>query len=401
MSIWICLLIPLIGVFVLLRWYKHTLTWWEVAIPSIACFLFILIFKFSVEKIQVDDTEYHGATVVEARYYEYWETWVKRTCYRSVKCGKSTISVPYDCSYCDHNPARWTVVNSLGEEFSVSEKYYNYLMGLWKATPRFVELNRNINYHYGCGKDGDMYKILWDKNPLTAKSTTATHSYENRVQAAHSAFDFVKVTEEDIKNYKLYEYPEVDGWHQETVLGLDSLPSIPKNKITLFKQMSAYLNGELGPKKHARIYFLFFTSESQMSASMQEAHWDGGNDNEVVICIGIDPATQKLKWVKPFSWTPNRRVLPDIREEIMNIGTLDPMRICRAVEGVVIKEYKRKDFKEFSYLTVEPPEWAIWTTAIITALITFFISRWATMNEAEGGNTSFSAFFEKRYKRWY
>jgi hypothetical protein len=120
-----------------------------------------------------------------------------------------------------------------------------------------------------------------------------------------------------------------------------------------------------------------------------------------VVCIGIDPKTQKLKWVKPFSWTPNRRVLPDIREEIMNIGTLDPMRICRAVEGVVIKEYKRKDFKEFSYLTVEPPEWAIWTTAIITALITFFISRWATMNEAEGGNTSFSAFFEKRYKRWY
>ena len=64
----------------------------------------------------------------------------------------------------------------------------------------------------------------------------------------------------------------------------------------------------------------------------------------------------------------------------MNIGTLDPTRICKSVEGVVINEYKRKDFREFSYLTVEPPEWAIWTTAIITALITFFISRWATMN---------------------
>jgi hypothetical protein len=130
MSIWICLLIPLIGVFVLLRWFRHTLTWWEVAIPSIACFLFILIFKFTVEKIQVDDTEYHGATVVEARYYEYWETWVHRTCYRSVKCGKSTISVPYDCSYCDENPERWTIVNSLGEEFAISKKYYEHLVKL-------------------------------------------------------------------------------------------------------------------------------------------------------------------------------------------------------------------------------------------------------------------------------
>lgn len=384
----------------MLRWYKHTLTWWEVAIPSIVCFFFILIFKFTVEKIQVDDTEYQGSTVVEARYYEYWETYVRRTCYRSVKVGKVTTSVPYDCSYCDHNPARWTIVNSLGEEYRISQEYYNRLIDLWKATPQFVELNRDINYHFGCGKDGDMYRIRWNKDPLTAKSTTSSHSYENRVQAAHSAFDFLDVKEEDKKTYKLFDYPKVDGWYQETVLGLDSIPSMSKNKIALFKQMSSYLNGELGPRKHARIYFLFFTSPDQISASMQEAYWDGGNDNELVICIGLDPKTQNIRWVKPFSWTPNRRVLPDIREEIMNIGTLDPMRICRAVEGVVVREYKRKDFKEFSYLTVEPPTWAFWVTAIITALITFFVSRWATINESGPGNNSFSSFFERKWNRW-
>lgn len=401
MSIWICLLIPLIGAFILLRWYKHTLTWWEVAIPSIVCFFFILIFKFTVEKIQVDDTEYQGSTVVEARYYEYWETYVRRTCYRSVKVGKVTTSVPYDCSYCDETPARWTIVNSLGEEYRISQEYYNRLIDLWKATPQFVELNRDINYHFGCGKDGDMYRIRWNKDPLTAKSTTSSHSYENRVQAAHSAFDFLDVKEEDKKTYKLFDYPKVDGWYQETVLGLDSIPSMSKNKIALFKQMSSYLNGELGPRKHARIYFLFFTSPDQIAASMQEAYWDGGNDNELVICIGIDPKTQNIRWVKPFSWTPNRRVLPDIREEIMNIGTLDPMRICRAVEGVVVREYKRKDFKEFSYLTVEPPTWAFWVTAVVTALITFFVSRWATINESGPGNNSPQSFFEKRWDRWY
>lgn len=400
MSIWICLLIPLIGAFVLLRWYKHALAWWEVVIPSIVCFIFILIFKFTVEKIQVSDTEYRGSTIVEARYYESWETWVKRTCYRTIKVGKSTTTVPYDCSYCDHNPARWTVVNSLGKEYSINEKYYNYLIKIWKATPSFVELNRRIVHHFGCGKDGDMYRIVWNKDPLSAKSTTSSNSYENRVQAAHSAFDFLDVTEEDKKRYRLFDYPEVDGWHQETVLGLDSIPSISKDKIQLFKQMSDYINGELGPKKHARVYFLFFTSPDQIAASMQEAYWDGGNDNELVVCIGIDPKTQNLRWVKPFSWTPKRRVLPDVREEIMEVGTLDPLKICRAVEGVVLKEYKRKDFKEFSYLTVEPPAWAIWVTAIITALITFFISRWATMNEAGNGDNSFGSFFERKRPDW-
>ena len=401
MSIWICLLIPLIGVFILLKWYKHTLTWWEVAIPSIACFLFILIFKFTIEKVQVDDTEYHGSTIVEARYYEYWETYVRKTCYRTIRTGKTSVSVPYDCSYCDENPAHWTVINSLGEEYSISEEYYDYLRKIWASTPQFVELNRDINYHFGCGKDGDMYKVIWNKSPLTAKATTSTHSYENRVQAAHSAFDFVKVTEEDKKTYKLFDYPDVRGWSQETVLGLDSIRSVTKNELALFKQMSDYLNGELGPTKHARIYFLFFTSPDQIAASMQEAYWDGGNDNELVVCIGIEPKTKKLRWVKPFSWTPKRRVLPDIREEIMNIGVLDPMRICRAVERVVVNEYKRKNFQEFSYLTVDPPTWAIWVTAIVTALITFFVSRWATINEAGPENNSFQSFFEKRWNRWY
>ena len=400
MSIWICLLIPLIGAFVLLRWFKHTLTWWEVLIPSVACFIFILIFKFTVEKVQVSDTEYRGSIIVEARYYESWETWVRRTCYRTVKVGKSTTTVPYDCSYCDHNPARWTVINSLGEEYSINEKYYNYLIKIWKATPSFVELNRRIVYHFGCGKDGDMYRIVWNKDPLSAKSTTSSNSYENRVQAAHSAFDFLDVTEEDKKRYKLFDYPEVDGWHQETVLGLDSIPSVSKEKVALFKQMSDYINGEVGPKKHARVYFLFFTSPDQIAGSMQEAYWDGGNGNELVVCIGIDPKTQNLRWVKPFSWTPNRRVLPDVREEIMEVGTLDPLQICRAVEVIVLKEYKRKDFKEFSYLTVEPPAWAIWVTAIITALITFFISRWATMNEAGNGDNSFRSFFERKRPDW-
>ncbi len=401
MSIWLSLLIPLIGAFILLRWYRHTLAWWEVAIPSIVCFFFILIFKFSVEKVQVNDTEYHGALVTEARYYEYWETYVRRICYRTVKAGKSTISVPYDCSYCDKNPPRWVIVNSLGQEFSVSEKYYNYLMKLWNSTPQFVEINRSINHGgWGCGEDGDMYKVTWDKDPLHAKATTTSHWYENRVQAAHSAFDFLDVSEADIKNYKLFAYPEIDGWKQETVLGLDSLKQIKKGNANFFKQQSDYLNGKLGTKNKVHIFFLFFKDQPQLAASMQEAYWDGGNDNELVICIGMNSKNNRIDWVKPFSWSTNRRIIPEVREEIMGIGFFNPGAICKVVEKSVTDHYKRKDFKEFSYLSVEPPEWAKWVTAIVTALITFFVSRWATINEAGPGGT-FQDFFNRKWtSRW-
>lgn len=387
MSIWFCLFIPIIGALVMLKWFRKNLVWWEVLIPALVSFIFILIFKFSVEKVQVNDTEYHGAIITEARYYEYWETYVHKTCTRTISCGKNcTTTVSYDCSYCDETPEHWSVVNSLGEEFSVSQEYYNYLTKKWKATPRFVELNRDIDYSGGCGKDGDMYVVKWNADPMTAESTTTDHWYENRIQAAHTAFDFVDVTEEDVKTYGLYSYPEVEGFHQETVLGMENVKWMKKYQVNRMKQWSKFLNGYLGVKKHARIYFLFFTDKSMLSANMQEAYWDGGNDNELVVCIGLSSKTKQIQWVKPFSWSPTGRIVPDVREGVMRAGNFDVDEVAKAVWSTVAKEYKRRDFEEFSYVTVEPPTWAMWVTFFITLAITIGICYWAIVNDIDGSN---------------
>jgi hypothetical protein len=397
MSIWLSLLIPVLAAVVMLKWFPRYLAWWEGAIPLAVCFLFIIIFKFTVEKIQVNDTEYHGALIVEARYYEYWETYVHKTCTRTVSCGKNcTTTVSYDCSYCDENPERWTVVNSLGDEFSVTKGYYDYLRNKWKATPEFIELNRDIDHSGECGKDGDMYRVNWNDDPLTAEATTTSHWYENRVQAAHTAFDFADVTEEDKKTYKLFDYPEIDGFHQETVLGLDKVKWLKKWELNRMRQWSKYINGDLGPRKHARIYFLFFTNQSQLSASMQEAYWDGGNDNELVICIGLNNKDRKIEWVKPFSWSPVGRLIPDVREDIMSSTTFNVDNIAKSVYTNAKKEYKRKDFSEFSYITVEPPTWAKWVTFIITLIITVVLCWWAVTNQIDSVYDPLKELFNKR-----
>jgi hypothetical protein len=397
MSIWLSLLIPVLAAVVMLKWFPKYLAWWEGAIPLAVCFIFIGIFKFTVEKIQVNDTEYHGALIVEARYYEYWETYVHKTCTRTVSCGKNcTTTVSYDCSYCDENPERWTVVNSLGDEFSVSKAYYDYLRKKWKATPEFVELNRDIDYSGGCGRDGDMYRVNWNADPLTAEATTTSHWYENRVQAAHTAFDFAEVTEEDKKTYKLFDYPEIDGFHQETVLGLDKVKWLKKYELNRMKQWSKYLNGDLGKRKHARIYFLFFVDQSALAANMQEAYWDGGNDNELVICIGLDNKTRKIQWTRPFTWSPERSIIPDVREDIMTYSRFNVDNIAKSVYINVKKEYKRKDFKEFSYITVEPPTWAKWVTFIVTLIVTVVLCWWAITNQIDSVYDPLKELFNKR-----
>jgi hypothetical protein len=365
------------------------MAWWELVLPLGVCMLFILIFKFTVETAQTTDTEYHGGILVSARYYEYYETWVSKMCSYDCNCttdkdGHTSCQTCWkDCSYCDPTSARWVATNSIGETFSISEEYYKYLRKRWSSPEKFVELNRNINFHGDCGKDGDAYDIFWDKDPMTAVSTTTEHNYENKVQATHSAFDFVKVTKEDVQTYSLFKYPKVKGFTQDNVLGLDSLNWLREDEKNKFLQMTQYLNGKLGPEKHARIYWLFFRSKPPMAALMQEAYWDGGNDNELVICIGLSPSSRNIEWVKPFSWTPNKEILVDIREEIMMYHRFDVDTVLAVTHRNILSTWKRKDFKEFNYLTVDIPTWAKWVIWILTLLITGGICYWNVKNGFE------------------
>jgi hypothetical protein len=408
MAIWLALLIPAIGAFILLKWFKKHLAWWEIFLPFAVTFLFIVIFKFSVQKVQVSDTEYWGSTIVKARYYEYWSTWVERTCSYTTcngydKDGKCTgyTTHYYDCSYCDENSAYWEVTNSLGQTWRISQNFYNYLMKKWNATPRFIELNRSIDYDGRCGQDGDAYEIVWDRQWYSAESTTTEHFYENRVQAAHSAFDFADVSKEDVKTYSLQEYPKVDGFQQTNILGDTSIPWFTSYERGRLYQWGMYMNGELGPKKEARIYYIFFKDQPALAGKMQEAYWDGSNKNEMVICIGLSSRNKELQWVYPFSWTPNRRILVDLREDIMTQKIFNIDSIAQTTIANMEKTWKRKEFEEFSYITVEPPHWAKVTTWIVAIVITVLVAFWVVNNQFEADPENALKTRDNSWDRFY
>jgi hypothetical protein len=380
MIIWISLIIPLIGAFIMLRWFRQYLAWWEVAIPILGCLLFTFIFKFTVEMIQTSDTEYWSALVQKAEYYEGYTTWVSKTCSRTVKVGKTTTTVYYDCSYCDENGPEWAVVNDIGERFYVSQQFYENLRRRWNATPQFIELDRDINYHGTCGVDGDKYEVYWDKKPHTSEQTVSSKSYENRIQASHSAFDFPEVTEEDVKTYKLYEYPKINGFSQEALIGEDSIHWLSRKEKLWGEKIIEYSSGYWGPKVHGKVWVLLYKDCPQTSALMQEAYWDGGNNNDLVICIGLSSKTKELQWTKVFSWTTERKILVDLREDIMNTKYLNFTKISEILDERM-PNFKRKDFKEFSYITIEPPTWAVIVTFIVTILLTIGLCYWAIVNE--------------------
>jgi hypothetical protein len=86
---------------------------------------------------------------------------------------------------------------------------------------------------------------------------------------------------------------------------------------------------------------------------------------------------------------------------IMGHKKFKPDYIAESVWTNVEREYKRKDFKEFSYVTVEPPTWAKWTTFFITLIITALVCWWAIVNEVDSEYDPIREYFRNRRNGGY
>jgi hypothetical protein len=131
-------------------------------------------------------------------------------------------------------------------------------------------------------------------------------------------------------------------------------------------------------------------------AKKQEAYWIGGNKNELVICIGLQKNTDKISWVYPFSWTDNKRILVDTREDIANMKNLDLVEMSHVLDNVVSGNFRYKEFEDFDYLTVDTPRWALWTSFCIAVFLSLGISWWSTTNEYEEEESFMKSSFWKR-----
>lgn len=382
--IWYSLLIPVIISFLGWVLYKRKITWWELFIAPIISSILIVISYYSMKSYTLSDVEYNGYLVTEARYYEPYITWVQKTCSYTTCTGsgktRTCTTHYYDCSYCDEHSDSYVMYDTNRNSIGISKEKYLSLVKQWKAKPAFMELNRDIDYHGSCGKDGDAYSIHWDKKRISSETTTVTNSFTNILKSNHSAFNYPIIEEIQAKKAGLYEYPNIyQNEYQKTVLGLDKIPFKDKYR---FKKYLDYLNGAYGKRYKVRIFTLFFKEKDINTAFLQEAYWDGGNQNEIIVCIGLD-AKNKISWVKPFSWCDNKRVVIEIREELMQHGKIDSEFFYKTYFETMKKYWKYKSFKDFNYLSFEPTTGQMVFVYLMTIIVSIIIMRWCVINEED------------------
>jgi len=375
--IWLILLVPfLIGFFVHVK--NHDSFTLKEYILMIGLNLFLITMCYFIDKYDnVQDKLYQSEIITRARYYESWETWVKKRCSYTTCTGsgknRHCTTHYYDCSYCDYNHEYYTAVTVSGREYGITREKYYELMHRWKSKQQFNELDRNINYHGSCGKDGDMYEVVWNNDIYTSETATIEKSYENKTQVALSAFNYKKITPDEAFKLKLYEYPEITNvYNQEFILGLNTL-SYTTQQLDSIQKLYSFLNGYYGKNNKVHVFILLWNGFDQSIALKQEAYWARGNENEIIINIGVSPG-KKLDWVYAFSWCKNKMIEVDLREDIMELKKLNFQKMYPIITREITQHYKYRNLKEdFAYLDIELTTKQLVIAFILSIILTIIL----------------------------
>ncbi|MDR2190410.1 MAG: hypothetical protein LBP53_04405 [Candidatus Peribacteria bacterium] len=397
MIIWLLLIIPIITIAFLIYNYHHKVVWWEYLVHLGVAILLIVVMKVIGEKSLTNDTEYWGDLIERVEYYEFYSIWDHEICTRQVPCGTDAkgnmkyCTQTYDCSHLDTHPAHWEVITTTGWKFSISEQDYLDLVARFQATPQFQDMHRERECGLGdhVVKDGNMHYAVWSGTKETSFSVSWTQHYENKVQASNSVFNYQNVSPEEAKEQGLFDYPDFNkktGWFNGPSLQSHCIPTIlggeKVDSLSQAENKFHFLNGDLGPKKELRVWILLFENKPLSVATLQESYWKGGNQNEFVVCIGIN-SSQEVQWCYPFSWTEITELKVNTRNFVIDQNKLNLTQLADYLYRELSDKWIRKEFKDFSYLTIDPPGWAIWISFIVQICFNIGFSIWSVRNDFE------------------
>lgn len=200
---------------------------------------------------------------------------------------------------------------------------------------------------------------------------TRSHEYENKVKASHSVFKFEDISKKEARRIGLYDYPDI---HLR-----DQCPIIGAKFSARQERAIRVLNAQYGPKKEFRLYLLFYRNKPLSIADRQRSYWQGGNKNELVVCVGLDNRN-RVVWSDAFSWCDSPVLSIKSRDWFMS-HRLDLCAFASYIEPIVQKEWKRKNFADFKYLSVELSDKQYWGIIILMLLLNTGLSVWVVRND--------------------
>ena len=330
--------------------------------PTVFVAIVVAAMSCIMRNSNFQDTEYLSYYYTKIRHTDEWDEWIERTCTETVRVGEDSDGNPiyeereYDCSYREYHPERWYKYDNRGNETYIGKEEYEELRALWNTPMRFIDMHRDF---YTI--DGDAQEYDWCGEWEHCKTYTTTHSYENRILGSQSAFRFREVTDEEAKELGLYKYPDTS---QPPILGHKAAGRI--------NQRFRYLNAYYGMTKQIHVFVLIYPHQKGASiVEEQRAYWQGGNKNEFVVCLGIDPSW-KIHWASCFSWQDDITFDAKCKQWLLGQKKMNLDALALWIEGH-LGLWKRKPFADFSYiqsyLSEDQISTILWTAVILSIVL--------------------------------
>lgn len=392
MFIYGAILIPIIISAYLYIYYRKEVVLWEFAAMFGVAIICIFISKAISEGVQTHDTEYWGhlgVAIINEEPYSYLGT-----CSRSVPCGSDSKGHTKYCTEfysCVKDVDRSCYLvypnrdqGGSGDKieyntYQISYAKYKQLDSRWKHFGhKFKQVHDD---YYNRPNHGGEHRVYWDKKWETSEPMVDEHSYENKVQASSSVFNFPEVSEEDVARYDLYQYPDVSA-------GYEAVTIMDHRKNWAADLYFRYINAEVGPKKKLRIWVLIFKGQPQAAGQMQEALWKGSNKNEFVFMIGTDN-DYNITWAQIMSWTEVQELKIEARNFVATkmkvVSDESLLQLGNWCIDNLGKSFVKKNWDDFNYLTVEPSTTAVIISYLITLIVCIGFSIFIVKNDIKEG----------------
>lgn len=347
--------------------WKHEILWIEMIPPLVAPLVMILIFGYLLVDRQVD-VNYKSFPVEKVVYYEPWDEYVSKTCYRQYCTGtgknRTCYTVPYDCSYVDYHPEQAVAITNEGYSKSITVDQFEYIARTY-GNKKFIELNRD--YH---NTDGDSYESYRNSNDYFIP-IWFEYNYVNPILSKKSLLN--QETSKSLENKLLFTYPNSENpFIQYCILA---------NNVTVTDSEQWHLeriNSRLEYNYKGRVYLLLWRNQPISISYEQENKWNGGNYNEVVVCASVDDE-MNIQWCRPFSLS-GKTQCSKIKQAFVDMGKLNIYSAIDVIEKNM-DGFTPKNMDDYSYIKPEMSTGAIIGTIITTILVTGFIILIMVINE--------------------
>lgn len=345
--------------------------WWPLyAIAAIITELPIIWAMYRVRR----DREYLSGYATAIYHHEPWtERVVELVSYTDAKGKTRTRTV---VRYV-HHPDIWFCTLNTGGEVEITLESYHHICQMWSGEEEWIDPP-----HHNCVSGGGGQMKPFDDNYDNLVTATFEGLYVNYVRDSNSIFRHEEIGDKEAAQLGLIEYPPIT----EERLDVDAILVSPRLRgveaTDSMQRAIQRINGYYGAEAQIHIFVLLFDAAQGIATAMkQRQYWHGGNKNELVVCLGIEPSTSsdtphEVAWCKAFSWC-DAPLLDNATESwFLEHRNLDIEGYAEWLRGN-INLWHRKSFSNFKYMgkqlsprrTLMVSIFTLFVTAIMVVII--------------------------------